>query len=70
MNLPSLEEMMYKELKEISKRIKDDTKLRNNMVGHLFNSRKDTGMTVETIAKAAGVSRKHAYTIASKEGNQ
>ena len=32
MNLPSLEEMMYKELKEISKRIKDDTKLRNNMV--------------------------------------
>ena len=61
MNLPSLEEMMYKELKEISKRIKDDTKLRNN-------NRKDTGMTVETIAKAAGVSRKHAYTIASKEG--
>jgi DNA-binding XRE family transcriptional regulator len=39
------------------------------MITHLFDARSTTKMTVENIAEAAGVSRKHVYTIVNKEGN-
>ena len=49
--------------------IKQKTQSRNNMGTHLFDARNATKMTVDNIAEAAGVSRKHVYTIVNKEGN-
>ena len=49
--------------------IKQKTQSRNNMVTHLLDARNATKMTVDNIAEAAGVSRKHVYTIVNKEGN-
>ena len=38
------------------------------MITHLFDARSSTKMTVDDIAAAAGISRKHVYTIVNKEG--
>jgi predicted transcriptional regulator len=43
------------------------TKKRNNTIKYLFENRQSHKITVDTIAEAAGISRKHVYTIA-KEG--
>ena len=67
--LQSYEELLLQDLKMTAELIKQKTQSRNNMITHLFDARGTTKMTVENIAEAAGVSRKHVYTIVNKEGN-
>tara|TARA_Y100001960_G_C14420029_1_gene702426 strand:+ start:65 stop:490 length:426 start_codon:yes stop_codon:yes gene_type:complete len=56
-----------RELKRLTQGIKEDTELRNSIIKNLFNSRKNSGLTVETIAKYAGVTRKTIYQIMKRE---
>ena len=63
------EDLLLQELKSTSRMIKNKIKSRNSMVTHLFDARSTTKMTVDDIAAAAGMSRKHVYTIVNKEGN-
>jgi DNA-binding phage protein len=67
--LQSYEELLLQDLKMTAELIRQKTQSRNNMITHLFDARSTTKMTVENIAEAAGVSRKHVYTIVNKEGN-
>ncbi len=66
--MQSYEELLLQDLKMTAELIKQKTQSRNNMITHLFDARSTTKMTVENIAEAAGVSRKHVYTIVNKEG--
>jgi DNA-binding XRE family transcriptional regulator len=63
MSQPSYEELMLKELMELSTKMKEDTG-----ISYLFNKRNETKMTASMIAKSAGISRKHVYTIAKERG--
>ena len=56
-----------RELKRLTQGIKEDTELRNSIIKNLFNSRKNSGLTVETIAKYAGVTRKTIYQIMKRD---
>ena len=67
--MQSYEELLLQDLKMTAELIKQKTQSRNNMITHLFDARSTTNMTVDNIAEAAGVSRKHVYTIVNKEGN-
>jgi AraC-like DNA-binding protein len=68
MSQPSYEELMLKELMELSTKMKEDTGIRNTMITYLFNKRNETKMTASMIARSAGISRKHVYTIAKERG--
>ncbi len=66
--LSSYEDLLFEELKSTSRFIKKTIQSRNSMITHLFHARSTTKMTVDDIAAAAGISRKHVYTIVNKEG--
>mgnify|MGYP003136659638 CR=1 FL=1 len=66
--LSSYEDLLFEELKSTSSLIKKKIQSRNSMITHLFDARSSTKMTVDDIAAAAGISRKHVYTIVNKEG--
>ena len=68
MSQPSYEELMLKELMELSTKMKEDTGIRNTMITYLLNKRNETKMTASVIASSAGISRKHVYTIAKEKG--
>ena len=67
--ITSYEDLLLQELKSTSRMIKNKIKSRNSMITNLFDARSTTKMTVDDIAAAAGISRKHVYTIVNKEGN-
>ena len=67
--ITSYEDLLLQELKSTSRMIKNKIKSRNSMITHLFDARSTTKMTVDDIAAAAGISRKHVYTIVNKEVN-
>ena len=66
--LSSYEDLLFVELISTSRLIKSKIQSRNSMITHLFVARSTTKMTVDDIAAAAGISRKHVYTIVNKEG--
>ena len=56
-----------RELRRLTQGIQEDTELKNSIIKNLFNSRKDSGLTVETIAEYSGVTRKTIYAIMNRD---
>ena len=56
-----------RELKRLTQGIEEDNELRNSVIKNVFNSRKENGLTVETIAEYSGVTRKTIYAIMNRD---
>ena len=56
-----------RELKRLTQGIEEDNEFRNSLIQNLFNSRKENGLTVETIANYAGITRKTIYQIMKRD---
>tara|TARA_R100001143_G_scaffold39931_1_gene36580 strand:+ start:114 stop:341 length:228 start_codon:yes stop_codon:yes gene_type:complete len=67
MNNENITDQKLRDLNRLTKGIKEDIEVRNILIKNLFTGRKDNGLTVETIAKYSGVTRKTIYVLMNRD---